>query len=75
MSRKHLADLIKRMALVGRSLHGQYSSGLPLKIPMEGNSYGKTGQFLPGATLIGDILEKQGYEQSIMFGADADLVG
>lgn len=51
------------------------SSGLPLKIPMEGNSYGKTGQFLPGATLIGDILEKQGYEQTIMFGADADFGG
>lgn len=51
------------------------SSGLPLKIPMDGNSYGKSGQFLPGATMIGDILAKEGYEQTIMFGADADFGG
>ncbi|HJF19753.1 MAG TPA: LTA synthase family protein [Enterococcus columbae] len=51
------------------------SSGLPLKIPMDGNSYGKTGQFLPGAVMIGDILQEQGYNQTIMFGADADFGG
>ncbi|MEG0283389.1 MAG: LTA synthase family protein [Erysipelotrichales bacterium] len=51
------------------------SSGLPLKIPMNGNSYGKTGHFLPGTTTIGDILSKEGYEQTIMFGADADFGG
>lgn len=49
--------------------------GIPLKIPMDGNSYGKTGTFLPGAIAIGDILEAQGYEQTIMFGADADFGG
>ena len=51
------------------------SMGLPLKIPMGGNSYGKSGSFLPGAISIGDILEAQGYEQTIMFGADADFGG
>lgn len=51
------------------------SSGLPLKIPMDGNNYGKTGQFLPGAVMIGDILQEQGYNQTIMFGADADFGG
>ncbi|WP_233278810.1 LTA synthase family protein [Floricoccus penangensis] len=51
------------------------STGLPLKIPMDGNSYGKTGYFLPGATAIGDILQKEGYEQTIMFGADANFGG
>jgi len=50
-------------------------TGIPLKIPMEGNSYGKSGSFLPGAIAIGDILEAQGYEQTIMFGADADFGG
>ena len=49
--------------------------GLPLKIPMGGNSYGKSGSFLPGAVSIGDILKAQGYEQTIMFGADADFGG
>ena len=50
-------------------------TGLPLKIPMGRNSYGKTGSFLPGAVGIGDILEAQGYNQTIMFGADADFGG
>lgn len=50
-------------------------SGLPLKTPMSRNSYGKNGTFLPGAITIGDILEAQGYNQTIMFGADADFGG
>lgn len=50
-------------------------AGLPLKIPMEGNDYGKSGQFLPGAVTLGDILASEGYEQTIMFGADADFGG
>lgn len=51
------------------------STGLPLKIPMNGNSYGKSGYFLPGAVAIGDILSKEGYNQTVMFGADADFGG
>lgn len=50
-------------------------AGIPLKIPMGRNSYGKTGSFLPGVITIGDILESQGYNQTIMFGADADFGG
>lgn len=49
--------------------------GLPLKIPMQRNAYGKSGTFLPGAVGIGDVLDAQGYEQTIMFGADADFGG
>ncbi|PNZ75921.1 sulfatase [Mammaliicoccus stepanovicii] len=51
------------------------STGLPLKIPMNGNGYGKSGYFLPGAVGIGDILNKEGYNQTVMFGADADFGG
>ncbi|MGL5693606.1 MAG: LTA synthase family protein, partial [Peptostreptococcaceae bacterium] len=49
--------------------------GIPLKIPMGQNSYGKSGSFLPGAITMGDILDAQGYNQTIMFGADADFGG
>ena len=49
--------------------------GLPMKVPMDGNSYGTPGNFFPGGTGIGDILQQQGYEQSVMFGADADFGG
>lgn len=51
------------------------SAGMPLIIPINGNSYGTSGQFLPGAIAMGDILEAQGYNQTIMFGADADFGG
>lgn len=50
-------------------------SGVPLKIPMEGNSYGKDGDFLPGIINLGDMLHKEGYNQTIMFGADAEFGG
>lgn len=49
--------------------------GVPLKIPMDGNSYGKAGEFLPGITNLGDVLEKQGYNQTLMFGSDAEFGG
>lgn len=49
--------------------------GIPLKVPMNGNSYGKNGTFLPGVTNMGDILKAEGYNQTIMFGADADFGG
>ncbi|MDE5994275.1 MAG: LTA synthase family protein [Oscillospiraceae bacterium] len=49
--------------------------GLPMKVPTDGNAYGSAGNFLPGATSIGDILHAQGYEQTVMFGADAAFGG
>ena len=51
------------------------NSGLPMKVPVDGNSYGAPDNFLPGATTLGDILQEQGYEQSVMFGADASFGG
>lgn len=51
------------------------STGLPMKVPVDGNSYGQPNNFLPGATTLGDILKEQGYEQSVMFGADAAFGG
>lgn len=49
--------------------------GVPMKVPTDGNSYGTEGNFLPGGTAIGDILHAQGYEQTLMFGADAAFGG
>lgn len=51
------------------------NAGIPLKVPIEGNSYGKSGKFLPGAVAIGDILEAQGYNQTFMVGCNADFGG
>lgn len=51
------------------------STGLPMKAPTEPNAYGSEGNFLPGAYTLGEILAEQGYEQTLMFGADADFGG
>ncbi len=51
------------------------STGLPMKVPTEANSYGSENNFLPGACMMGDLLKEQGYEQTLMFGADSDFGG
>lgn len=51
------------------------TTGLPMKVPGAENSYGSEEGFLPGAYTLGEILEKQGYEQTVMFGASAFFGG
>lgn len=51
------------------------NTGLPMKVPTGGNSYGTEDGFLPGAVTMGDILAAEGYEQSLMFGATATFGG
>lgn len=51
------------------------TSGLPLMLSVDGNSYGEYSEFLPGAVSLGDILEKQGYYQEIMVGSDITFGG
>ncbi len=50
-------------------------SGIPLKVAMNGNDYGKSGYFLPGIYNLGDLLHDNGYNQTVMFGADATFGG
>ena len=50
-------------------------SGIPLKISRSNDAYGKKGYFLPGVTNSGDLLAQEGYNQSVMFGADANFAG
>ena len=51
------------------------TGGVPLKVAMERNAYGLDGYFLPGLYNLGNYLHDNGYEQTIMFGADADFGG
>lgn len=51
------------------------NGGIPMKVPTDGNKYGTKDNFMPGAIMLGDILEAQGYEQSLMFGASAKFGG
>ncbi len=51
------------------------NAGIPMKVPTSGNAYGAVDNFMPGAITLGDILESQGYEQTLMFGATAKFGG
>lgn len=51
------------------------SSGVPLKFPVDSNSYLYNGKFLPGIYSLGDILKDNGYKNYIMFGSDAQFGG
>lgn len=51
------------------------SAGIPLKIGIDGNSYNLYKTFLPGLITLGDILEKEGYNQMVMFGSDSEFAG
>lgn len=51
------------------------NGGIPMKVPTDGNKYGSADNFMPGAIMLGDILESQGYKQTVMFGATAKFGG
>lgn len=51
------------------------NGGIPMKVPTGGNNYGSADNFMPGAIMLGDILESQGYRQTVMFGATAKFGG
>ena len=51
------------------------SSGLPLLISINSNSMSLQDEFFPGVTNLGDVLEKEGYHQTIMMGSDATFGG
>ncbi len=54
------------------------TSGVPLKVPStvaDGNSYGYSGEFLPGITTLQNVLHDNGYTQALMVGSDASFAG
>jgi phosphoglycerol transferase len=51
------------------------TSGLPLTISVGGNEMGSQDEFFPGATTLGDILEDNGYNQTLLLGSDGNFGG
>ena len=47
------------------------TSGMIIKVPLFADDYDT--EFLPGITTLGDILEKEGYNQTLLFGSDAEF--
>lgn len=51
------------------------TSGVPLSVTNQRNTYGKDTPFLPGITSITDILKNNGYYQAVMFGSEGNYAG
>lgn len=51
------------------------SSGVPLCVPLSSPVFGENTPFLPGAYTLGDVLEKEGYQQEYLIGSNARFGG
>lgn len=51
------------------------NAGIPLSLPIDGNSYNGNTRFLPGSYTLGEVLQKHGYTNEIMLGSDAAFAG
>ena len=51
------------------------TSGVPLKVSIDANSYSNYGEFLPGVYSLGDVLKDNGYNNYLMMGSDATFGG
>ena len=51
------------------------TSGVNLKLDIDGNDYHEYSAFLPGVTSLGDILNKNGYKNYLMIGSDINFAG
>ena len=49
------------------------TSGTMLKVPLTAENYGGEDEFVPGVISIGEILQKEGYQQKLVVGSDADF--
>ena len=53
------------------------TSGVPIKVIVRADedTYGAEDDFLPGVVSIGEVLEKHGYNQTLLVGSDAEFHG
>jgi len=51
------------------------TAGIGFYVPMSANDYGKYSKFLPGVYSLGDILENEDYNQTLLIGSDGNFAG
>ena len=51
------------------------TAGIVIKVPLTAEYYGGHNEFIEGVTSIGEILDREGYEQVFVMGSDADFAG
>ncbi|MDD2370388.1 MAG: sulfatase-like hydrolase/transferase [Firmicutes bacterium] len=61
----------------GWTMAGMFSqsTGVSLKLPVEGNSMSEYSEFFPGVISIGDVLAENGYKNYLMLGSDSKFGG
>lgn len=51
------------------------TSGLNVQVPLEAGYFGGENGYMPGLVSIGEILEAEGYNQTLLVGSDAEFGG
>ena len=51
------------------------TSGLHVQVPLEATYFGGENGYMPGVVSLGEILEAEGYNQTLMVGSDAEFGG
>lgn len=51
------------------------TSGIVVKVPLTADTYGGEDAYIPGVVSLGEILEDQGYSQTLLLGSDASFAG
>ena len=49
------------------------TSGMIVQVPLTAENYGGENEYIPGLVSLGEILEKQGYNQTLLLGSDASF--
>ena len=51
------------------------TSGLNVQVPLDAEYFGGENGYMPGVVSLGEILEEQGYNQTLLVGSDAEFGG
>ena len=51
------------------------TSGLNVQVPLDAEYFGGENGYMPGVVSLGEILEAEGYNQTLLVGSDADFGG
>ena len=51
------------------------TSGINVQVPLEAEYFGGEHGFMPGVVSIGEVLERQGYNQTLLVGSEAEFGG
>lgn len=51
------------------------TSGVIVQVPLTAPNYGGDSAYIPGLVSIGEVLEKEGYQQTLLVGSDAAFAG